>query len=336
MRKGIFITALILGMALIVGCTSSTNEPDTNNNLPMENPVETNKEDEKVEVVQPKTDKEEEIVEEKKEVDMIKLEPAKEVVVEPSKDNNDNGLELPQLPELTDLSTEGLSNELMGWSWRRNSEHKQPEAYADTEMLAKYSGYYIQPTDEKVIYLTFDNGYENGFTPQILDTLKKHDVKATFFVTLPYIRDNKELVIRMKEEGHIVGNHTVKHESMPSLSDEEVISEIQGVADYMIETTGYSIDSYFRPPRGEFSERTLYLTSEMGYKTIFWSMAYVDWKRDDQPGKEYALSHVMENYHPGSIPLLHSVSSSNAEALEDMIINLKNEGYRFGDLSELE
>ena len=140
----------------------------------------------------------------------------------------------------------------------------------------------------------------------------------------------------MKQEGHIVGNHTVTHPSMPSLTDDEVIYEIEETAKYFEEVTGYTMDPFIRPPMGEYSERTLYLTRKLGYRTIFWSLNYKDWDVNNQPGAEYAYNHVMENYHPGAIPLLHAVSESNTEALDDIIKALKEQGYRFGNLYEVE
>lgn len=230
---------------------------------------------------------------------------------------------------------ENLSNEKLSWSWKRNKENKSPIAYVDMDLLSKYQGYYLGDTDKKVIYLTFDNGYENGFTGGILDTLKDKGVKASFFLTKAYIRDNKELVIRMKEEGHILGNHTVTHPSLPDKSSEEVYNEIKDVEKYMLETTGFKIDTYFRPPRGEFSERTLAITKGLGYKSIFWSMAYKDWLVDEQPGKDFAVEHIITNAHPGMIPLLHAVSSSNAEALGEVIDALKADGYEFHSLDQM-
>lgn len=234
-----------------------------------------------------------------------------------------------------DIDPAILSNDRHGWSFKRNKEHIKPIAYNKFD-IEQYGGYYAVDTNEKVIYLTFDNGYENGYTPSILDTLKANDVQATFFVTKPYIEKNIELAKRMKEEGHIVGNHSVSHKRMHELTDEKVKEEIEETARYFEEVTGYKMDSFFRPPEGEYSERTLYLTRKLGYRTIFWSMAYADWNVNEQKGKEYAYNHVMDNYHPGMIPLLHAVSSSNTEALDDIIKSLKKEGYRFGNLYEVE
>ncbi|WP_105619920.1 delta-lactam-biosynthetic de-N-acetylase [Vallitalea okinawensis] len=328
--KKIIVGLILFITVLSVGCTEMrpvSNIGTSSEEQPTLEPEVGNKDDiitVEPEVVEPVV--EEPIVEEEPKVEENVKETEEESVLEE--------IDL-ELPVIVEKETSSLSNETKGWSWKRNTEHEPPIAYAETEILDSYNAYYLGDINEKVIYLTFDNGYENGYTETILDALAVHDVKAAFFVTQPYIRDNKELVIRMKEEGHIVGNHSVTHQSMPSLSDEDVIRELEDTAAYMLETTGYSMDAYFRPPMGEYSERTLYLTSSVGYKSIFWSMAYVDWKTDDQPGADYALDHVMTNHHPGSIPLLHSVSSSNAEALASIIESLHAEGYRFGTLDEL-
>jgi len=257
-----------------------------------------------------------EVSEEKKEVEK---EETKEIIEEKQKEETEK-IE--------------LSNEKKSWSFKRNSEHIPTVAYADFD-ISKYGGYYLGNTAEKVIYLTFDEGYENGYTPTILDTLKENDVKATFFVTKPYIEKEPGLVKRMKEEGHLVGNHSVTHPSFPEISDEQISEEIIETANYMEEVTGYKMDYFFRAPKGEYSERTLKLTNDLGYKSIFWSLAYADWDVNKQPGKLYAYDHVRTNIHPGAIPLLHAVSQSNTEALDDIIKEVKKEGYSFGSLYDL-
>ena len=186
----------------------------------------------------------------------------------------------------------------------------------------------------KALYLTFDCGYENGYTPVILDTLKEADVKAIFFVTQTFIRDNPDLVKRMKEEGHMVGNHTITHPSLPGLSIEEQRAEIRGCADYMKEVTGYEMDPYIRPPKGEYSERTLQLCEDMGYCTLFWSIAYLDYDVNNQPSPDYVLQHFDKYCHPGAMPLIHNVSSANTQALPQLIRNLREAGYRFGTVDE--
>lgn len=228
------------------------------------------------------------------------------------------------------------SNKKKAWYFMRNKEHKKVTGAQEAETLAKYDAYYLNAkTKEKVIYLTFDCGYENGYTEKILDILKGHDAKAMFFVTKSYIKSNKDIVIRMKEEGHMVGNHTCTHPSLPDKNIEKVKSEILDCASYMKQETGYEMDSYIRPPMGEYSNRTLKITKDLGYKTIFWSMAYLDYDVNKQPGKAYVIKHFKENYHKGAIPLIHNVSSSNAQALDEVLTFLESKKYRFGTLDEL-
>lgn len=221
------------------------------------------------------------------------------------------------------------------WWLKRNENHQTPEV-SDYIDLSKYDAYYVNPKcKKKKIFLTFDCGYENGFTPKILDVLKKQKVVAAFFVTKPFIREGRELIRRMKKEGHIVGNHTVHHKSMRTLSDRDNKQEIIDCAEYCKEATGYEMDHFIRPPMGEYNEKTLKLTKSMGYKTIFWSMAYVDFDVNKQPGKQYVVEHFKKYTHNGAIPLMHNVSQSNAEALDEVITNLKKEGYQFESLKKL-
>lgn len=221
------------------------------------------------------------------------------------------------------------------WWLKRNENHQTPEV-SDYIDLSKYDAYYVNPKcKKKKIFLTFDCGYENGFTLKILDVLKKQKIVAAFFVTKPFIREGRELVRRMKKEGHIVGNHTVHHKSMPTLSDRDNKQEIIDCAKYCKEATGYEMDHFIRPPMGEYNEKTLKLTKSMGYKTIFWSMAYVDFDVNKQPGKQYVVEHFKKYTHNGAIPLMHNVSQSNAEALDEVITNLKKEGYQFESLKKL-
>ena len=169
----------------------------------------------------------------------------------------------------------------------------------------------------------------------MLDVLKKHNAKGCFFVTMTYIRDNPDIVKRMKEEGHQVGNHTVHHPCMPEKSVEEQKSELKECSDFMRNETGYEMDMYFRPPSGEYSEQVLQLAKDMGYKTIFWSMAYLDYDVNNQPGTDYVIDHFAKYNHPGAIPLIHNVSSSNAQALDTVLTNLEKEGYEFRSLNEM-
>ncbi len=229
---------------------------------------------------------------------------------------------------------DAFSNEKYAWWFKRNTEHLPSGCQEDFE-IAQYGAYYLGAENEKVIYLTFDCGYENGYTPDILNTLKEQGVKAAFFVTQTFIRDNVELTKQMKEEGHLVCNHTVTHPSMPELSVDKMKEEILTCADYMKEATGYDMDRFIRPPRGEYSQRSLQLSKDLGYTSVFWSMAYLDYDVNNQPGAGYVVEHFSKYHHPGAVVLMHNVSSANAAALSDVLDLLKSEGYCFGNLYDL-
>lgn len=229
-------------------------------------------------------------------------------------------------------------NTKLAWWFRRDANHG-PSGCDDTVDISEYNACYLDfeasEKNEKVIYLTFDCGYDNGYTEPMLDILKKEQVPACFFVTQTYIRDNIDIVKRMKEEGHQVGNHTIYHICMPDKSYEEIVQEVTGCAEYMKEATGYDMDPYLRPPSGEYSARTLAITRDLGYKTVFWSIAYMDYDVNNQPGVDFVIEHFEKYHHSGAIILMHNVSSSNDGALEKVIANLKAEGYRFASLNEL-
>lgn len=222
----------------------------------------------------------------------------------------------------------------IGWGLKKieKSQPEVPESWK--EMLKKYDGYYLGNTDEKVMYLTFDEGYENGYTSKILDVLKKTNTPAAFFVTGPYIEKEPELIKRMVNEGHIVGNHTVNHPSMPDVADDKIRSELSTLNEMFNTLTGQNM-KFMRPPRGEFSERTLAITKDNGYKTIFWSIAYADWNTQKQKGVDYAVNQVTNQFHNGAIILLHAVSQDNADGLEKMIKNATDQGYVFKSLEDL-
>lgn len=228
-----------------------------------------------------------------------------------------------------------LSNEAVTWSFKRNTDHSAVTGFQKVD-LSLFDSYFIKDTTEKVMYLTFDEGYEEGYTPKILDILKDNNVKATFFITGYYLKSQPDLVKRMLAEGHIVANHSVNHPAFPTLTDEEVYNELADLAKAFKDVTGQEMAPFFRPPSANYSERILYLARKLGYRTIFYSMAYGDWNTDDQPGRDVAYDHVMSNYHDGAIILLHAVSKSNTEALDDILRDLKALGYRFGSLYELE
>jgi len=286
-------------------------------------PIDIVKEDKEVVKI---IDKEEVIEAEKSEAEeKVKETEDVEEKVEAGKTDTFNGTQ-----DLNKFDTKEIS-----WSFKRNTEHQPTIGYNEGVDLAAFDAYYIVPTTDQVMYLTFDAGYENGYTASILDSLKKNNTQAAFFVTASYIKRNTDLVKRMKAEGHIVGNHSVQHKSTPTLTYDELAAELKGVEEVMETYTGYKLDLFFRPPMGTFSERSLYMTRQQGYKTIFWSMAYGDWKIDDQPGEEAAYNHVTSNSHPGAIILLHAVSKSNAEAMERILKELQRQGYRLGSLNEL-
>lgn len=221
------------------------------------------------------------------------------------------------------------------WWFSRNEEGNVPRAAEKSAVLRRYDAYYVGDTSQKVIYLTFDEGYENGCSAEILDTLKENDVHAAFFVTGSFLRKAPELAVRMVEEGHVVGNHTVSHPDMTGLSEEEFTQELLGCAQAFRKITGQDMDPFFRPPEGIYSIQTLKKAKELGYKTIFWSLAHRDWLPDDQPTAEEACHHILTYSHNGCITLLHALSTANAEALDGSIKALKAEGYEFKSLYEL-
>lgn len=235
------------------------------------------------------------------------------------------------------IDPSSLPNTMFYWWFKRNENHAAPEAQQEID-LTKYDAWYVKTEvkdGEKPVFLTFDCGYENGYTPGILDVLQKHRAPAAFFVCKHFIEDQPDLIRRMKEEGHVVGNHTANHICMPENDDRTVREEIAENADYMKEATGYEMDPFFRPPKGEYSERTLQITKNMGYTTIFWSLAYVDYDVNSQPGADYVINQFDQYIHPGAIPLIHNISESNAQALDTVLTNLENAGYTFYSLYEL-
>lgn len=256
--------------------------------------------------------------------------------------NNDNSAEIKPNPSTADpkISPEPVdtsyNNAKYAWYIIRRGDHQPPGTGAKlAELARKYDAIYLGDTSRKVVYLTFDEGYENGYTPIILDTLKENHVKAAFFITMPYLQNNYDLVERMINEGHTVGNHTVNHPSLPDvLDDQKLTKEISELSIAYIEKTGKDMN-YLRPPKGEFSERTLKISSNLGYRSVFWSFAYDDWDVNKQKGADYSYKTVMDNVHNGGVLLLHAVSKSNTEALGSIIHDLKAQGYSFGTLDEI-
>lgn len=256
--------------------------------------------------------------------------------VQTLQDNNENmsgdekteKMEPPEGWELT------LASEDWGLSF--GDPGTQPGGNAAAQDLAWYDAYYVGADSEKVIYLTFDCGYENGNTEPILDALKKHDVKATFFVVGHFLETAPEMAKRMVAEGHAVGNHTYHHPDMPTISDEETFrKELDDVADLFQEITGTELSSYYRPPQGKCNADNLKMANELGYKTVFWSLAYVDWDQDKQPSHEEAFDKLTTRVHPGAVVLLHNTSSTNGEILDELLDKWEEMGYTFKPLSEL-
>lgn len=222
------------------------------------------------------------------------------------------------------------------WGLSFQEEGKPPVANATFDELKQYDAYYAENTEEKVIYLTFDCGYENGNTATILDVLKKHNAPATFFVVGNFISTSPDLVKRMAKEGHTVGNHSYHHPDMSKISTMESFSkELQELEDLYTETTGKPMTKFYRPPQGKYSENNLKMAQELGYKTFFWSLAYVDWYQDKQPTKEEAFSKLIGRIHPGAVVLLHSTSSTNAQILDELLTKWEEMGYTFQSLEQL-
>ena len=233
-----------------------------------------------------------------------------------------------------ETNAEVISNKKIGWGIKRNKNHEQPDVGSkNKELLEENNGIALGNKDEKIIYLTFDEGYEAGYTSKILETLKENDVKATFFITAHYVNTASDLVKQMIDEGHIVGNHTVNHKSMPDLSEEEIRKEVLDLHTTIYNKFNYEM-KYIRPPKGEFSERTLKITNSLGYKTVMWSFAYEDWNEDKQPNEEEAKKKILDNLHNGEIMLLHGNSKTNTNILDSVIKEAKNMGYVFKSLDE--
>lgn len=231
------------------------------------------------------------------------------------------------------------SNKAVAFGLSLRTDHKKPDCEKPSGVkLSDYDTYYCDEkayeNGEKVIYLTFDAGYENGNTASILDALKDADVKAIFFVTTPYIKENPDLVKRMKEEGHLVGNHTTTHPSLPDCSVSKIKKEMSECAATMEKLTGYTPDPFMRPPMGHYSERVMKVMQDLGYNTMLWSLAIYDYEENDQPGADYVVEKFKKHHFCGMMPLLHVISSSDAEALPEIISSMEDEGYRFGQVSE--
>ena len=222
------------------------------------------------------------------------------------------------------------------WGLSFSQAGQPPVGPAGADVLKQYDAAYLGDTDEKTLYLTFDAGYENGCTEKILDILQKHQAPAAFFLVGNYMEKNADLVRRMVEEGHIVGNHTMHHPDMSKLSSEESFSkELKDLETLFQSITGKALPKFYRPPQGIYSEENLKMAQKLGYKTVFWSLAYVDWNNDNQPTSEYAFSKLLPRTHNGAVVLLHSTSQTNAQILDELLTKWKAEDYTFSSIDKL-
>ena len=222
------------------------------------------------------------------------------------------------------------------WGLSFRQENAPPIGPASSEELSRFNAAYLGDTKEKVIYLTFDAGYENGCTAKILDILKKHQVPAAFFLVGNYMERNADLVRRMVEEGHIVGNHTMHHKDMSQISEKEAFAkELTDLEDLFRNITGKELPKYYRPPQGIYSQENLRMAKDLGYQTVFWSLAYVDWNNNDQPTPEEAFQKLLPRTHNGAVVLLHSTSETNAEILDELLTKWKEQGYTFASIDKL-
>lgn len=212
-----------------------------------------------------------------------------------------------------------------GFGLKKNNTHTQPDIGIYKNILDRNNGIYVGDKNEKVIYLTFDCGYENGYTNTILDVLKEENVNATFFLTGHYIKSAPNIVLRMKNDGHVLANHSNKHKDITKIKDSEIKKEILDLETMYYNLTGSHLTKFYRPPAGNFDDKSLSVVNELGYKTMFWSLAYPDWNHNNSV--EYTVKEVMQNIHNGAIILMHAVSKSNAMALKTIINELKSEGY---------
>lgn len=222
------------------------------------------------------------------------------------------------------------------WGLSYQTPGQTPAGPASTQQLQRYDAVYVGDTSQKVLYLTFDAGYENGYTAQILDTLKNHQVPAAFFLVGNYLEKEPDLVRRMVQEGHIVGNHTMHHPDMRKLQDPSAFAqELSQLEELFQSVTGQQMPKYYRPPQGLYSQENLQMAKQLGYQTVFWSLAYADWDNNSQPSAQYAFDKLLPRIHNGAVILLHSTSQTNAQILDQLLTKLKAEGYSFESIDRL-
>ena len=227
-------------------------------------------------------------------------------------------------------------SQITDWGLSFSDKGSPPRGNADAEYLAGFDAYYLDPNPTNKIYLTFDAGFENGYTGKILDILKKHNAPATFFLVGNYLDTAPAMVKRMVSDGHIVANHTLSHPDMSKIGDMEAFkNELCGLEQKFMDLTGKDMPKIYRPPQGKFNEENLKMAHDMGYKTVFWSLAYVDWYTDNQPTHKEAFDKLTPRIHPGALVLLHSTSKTNAEILDELLTKWEQAGYEIAPLSDL-
>ena len=242
----------------------------------------------------------------------------------------------PKTKQTSGSLLENMSNQKIEWGIKRNNNHEQPDLGSkNKKIIDENQGIAMGNKESKSVYLTFDEGYEAGYTEQILQILKQNNIKAAFFITAHYVNTNAELVQKMIEEGHVIGNHTVNHKSMPSLTLEQIKEEVMNLHTAIYNQFGYEM-KYIRPPKGEYSEKTVAYCNTLGYTTVMWSFAYDDWNENAQKGETYAKKKILDNIHNGAVILLHGNSKDNTNVLDTCIKEIKNMGYEFKSLDEFE
>ncbi len=252
----------------------------------------------------------------------------------PSANKSEKKETVPKVQAENKPSQSEIKSPSRSWYFTRNNQHLAPVSNKDIQsLLNENQAIYLASSENKKIYLSFDCGYELGYTPTILDILQRQQIKAAFFITGQYIKTKPDLVKRMQAEGHLVCNHTWNHPDLATVKQDKLKQEITSLEAAYAELTGVPMDKYIRPPMGNYSADSLKWTKELGYTTVFWSMAWKDWDPQQQPGADYVYQHVLNNIHPGAIILMHAVSASDTEALEKTITDLKAQGYVFSTFS---
>ncbi|GAA0450473.1 polysaccharide deacetylase family protein [Alkalibacillus silvisoli] len=235
----------------------------------------------------------------------------------------------------SNIPSEAVSNESYGYGYKKKYDENPPDLGFYGPLIEEYNGVYLGDEENRMVYLTFDSGYEQGYTEQILDVLEEKDVPATFFLTGHYVEDQPELVKRKVNDGHIIGNHSDDHLDYTKISDEKIKEDLKSLDEKIMNTTDQEGVQFFRPAKGVFSERTLQLTDELGYTNVFWTVALVDWNKDENKGWQHSFDELLKQVHPGAVILLHAVTEDNAEALGYLIDELRERDYEFGSLDDL-